>query len=340
MRKKKPRLIDLARKAGVHISTVSRALKNDPRLLPSTREKIQRLAEQLGYRIDPIISSLMSQVRSSNKIEYRETIAFILQTTLEEAGPPIREMYQGAQSRAAQYGYKIDPFFMHEYNKSGKKLSAVLYQRGVNGIVIAPLHVSTGHLSLDWKRFACSTIGHSVVQPRLHRATNNKFRTLRECLRHVRRHGYKKISCCIHEPRDTRVERNWSAAFAVFQEQLPPSRRTRPFLPNVLKHATFRTWFERYKPDAIITLHDEIYAWLEESGLRIPEDIGFAHLELPGMPPRSDLSGMNQNHFQIGAAALDLVVAQLKRNERGIPDFPQTLMLDGTWHEGNTLLQK
>jgi DNA-binding LacI/PurR family transcriptional regulator len=35
---------DVARRAGVHAATGSRALRNDPRITPPQREKIRRLA--------------------------------------------------------------------------------------------------------------------------------------------------------------------------------------------------------------------------------------------------------------------------------------------------------
>jgi len=49
--KDKPRITidDVARKAGAHRSTVSRALRGDVRIAPKTRDRIQRIAEQLHY---------------------------------------------------------------------------------------------------------------------------------------------------------------------------------------------------------------------------------------------------------------------------------------------------
>ena len=36
---------------------------------------------------------------------------------------------------------------------------------------------------------------------------------------------------------------------------------------------------------------------------------------------------------KMGAAAVELVVAQIHRNERGSPQIPHTLLLDGVWSE-------
>ena len=52
---------DIARLAGVSESTVSRALKDSPMIAASTRERIRRLAEEAGYTVNPIASSLRSR---------------------------------------------------------------------------------------------------------------------------------------------------------------------------------------------------------------------------------------------------------------------------------------
>jgi LacI family transcriptional regulator len=47
-----------------------------------------------------------------------------------------------------------------------------------------------------------------------------------------------------------------------------------------------------------------------------------ATAELPGIDMREDL---------VAASAVDLVIAQLHRNERGVPTHPTTLLLEGEW---------
>ena len=51
---------DVARAAGVSRSLVSLALSNSPRVAPKTRERIQRVAVDLGYRVNVAASSLAS----------------------------------------------------------------------------------------------------------------------------------------------------------------------------------------------------------------------------------------------------------------------------------------
>jgi len=49
---------DVATAAGVSVATVSRALRNLPNVAPSTRARVQEVAEELKYRADPVASAL------------------------------------------------------------------------------------------------------------------------------------------------------------------------------------------------------------------------------------------------------------------------------------------
>jgi DNA-binding LacI/PurR family transcriptional regulator len=59
--KSKATSFDIAHRAGVSQSTVSRALSNSPLVNEETREKVQRIANELNYKVDKNASSLRTQ---------------------------------------------------------------------------------------------------------------------------------------------------------------------------------------------------------------------------------------------------------------------------------------
>src|SRR5439155_11172163 len=91
----------------------------------------------------------------------------------------------------------------------------------------------------------------------------------------------------------------------------------------------------KHSPDVVIG-HDGLLDCIQKLGIRIPADLAFAHTSLPSELSRLNLSGLNQNWKIVGEAAVDNVVAQIHRNERGIPSHPKTVMMEGSWVEGET----
>jgi alanine racemase len=59
--KEKSTSFDIAYRAGVSQSTVSRALRNSPLVNEATRLKIQEIAKELNYKVDKNASNLRSQ---------------------------------------------------------------------------------------------------------------------------------------------------------------------------------------------------------------------------------------------------------------------------------------
>jgi len=61
MRRQEVSIEDIARAAGVSHSTVSRALRDSSLISADVRERIQQLAQQMGYTPNAIAQSLQTQ---------------------------------------------------------------------------------------------------------------------------------------------------------------------------------------------------------------------------------------------------------------------------------------
>jgi DNA-binding LacI/PurR family transcriptional regulator len=66
---------DIAHLAGVSQPTVSRALRNSPLVSEETREKVQRIARELNYRVDKNASNLRSQTSGTLALLFFEDSA-------------------------------------------------------------------------------------------------------------------------------------------------------------------------------------------------------------------------------------------------------------------------
>ena len=74
---------------------------------------------------------------------------------------------------------------------------------------------------------------------------------------------------------------------------------------------------------------------LADTGLKTPEDIGYADVALA--EDEQFLSGMHQNARRIGSAAVDLLVSMMQRSETGACAVPSHWLIEASWLEGKTL---
>ncbi len=331
-------LRDLARVAGVHYTTVSLALRNDPRLPAATRERLQALARERGYVPDPMVVSLARYRSGLRPVEYQATLAWLTAFPTREAWRKVdifREQHAGAEARARELGYALEPFWMTEPGMTPARASQILRTRNIAGLIVAPLPKAGGTLELDWHQFPSVAIGYSLASPALHLVCAHQYRCVRLALRELKARNYRRIGLVMLRASDDRVDHNWLAGYLVEQYEASPRQRLKPLLLPAWDAAAFHAWREAARPDAIVTKLPQALPALRSAGVRIPEDLGLVLLS--ELHPGDHIAGVDENPRQVGAAAVDFVIGLRERHERGEPALPQRLMIDGVWIEGESV---
>lgn len=126
----KASLKDIAQLAGVTPTAVSYALRNKPGVSPAKRERILRLAKELGYAPDARIDSWMAQVRAA-KSKSLLPIVWLNTAWEKDAWHRYRfhsPYFEGACARALELGYKIEEIWCAEPGLTMKRLTKILYQ--------------------------------------------------------------------------------------------------------------------------------------------------------------------------------------------------------------------
>src|ERR1043166_7237444 len=173
----RPTLQTIAIAAKVSRMTVSRALRNDPVIPSRTRKRIQRIARRIGYQPDPLVSTLMSHLRSRRAGKQVSTIAHVSMTSTRgdwRNWHPYRQVIEGATQRGNELGYTLEEFWLKEPGMTARRMNDVLKTRGIRGLLVGPVPRQIGHVSLDWSRFAAVVLGYSVWQPSLHRTAPDR----------------------------------------------------------------------------------------------------------------------------------------------------------------------
>lgn len=333
---------DIAERAGVGKATVSLALRDDPRLRAETRQRIQKLAAEMGYRANATVASLMAQLRASRSPKYRATLGLVNASSDPRTLTGLhtfREWAEGCAQRAAQLGYALDHFWLHQPGVGPARLAEILESRNIRGLIVAALldeRALPPAFARVWENFACVVVGIRPAEPALHFASNDQYATALRAVQELARLGYERPGLVIHPKVDGIVERRFSAGFWAGQEALGAAGRVPVFPFDPADKAGFRAWVEAHEPDGILCLHPEIRGWLEQMGRRVPESVGIAHLDYSNAE-LTGWAGMQQNNNLVGAAAVDLVIGQLHRNEAGVPDFRKSILIESTWVPGGTM---
>ena len=330
---------DIAAKAGVSPMTVSRALRNH-KVASETRERIQKIADELGYRPHPLVSTLMSYRRAINPVRLHLCLAFVTNFPTRDGWKNLQmyqDFFQGASDQADKHGYRIEEFWLREPGMTSERLCEIFHYRRIDGLLIAPLPVAHGHLRLDWSKFASVTFTYTLARPILHRVVNHQFRSMRSAIRHLKKLGYRRMGLAMPASLDRRVDNLWLGSFLVEQDGFKPKDRVPLCLLNDKEwnETQFSHWFKKHQPDVVISQQPKVIEWLKALGKRVPEDVGFVHMNCPDMSTK--YAGIYQNGPLIGRAAVDFLVGMLQRNDRGIPTVPHTILIDGTWIDGATV---
>src|SRR5213082_673074 len=94
----------IAQVAGVSAMTVSKALRNLPKVSRRTRARVLRAAAQVGYKPDPEIAKLMHHLRRRTVASYQGLICAITDRPSDMAHPYHGGLIAGAERQARNRG--------------------------------------------------------------------------------------------------------------------------------------------------------------------------------------------------------------------------------------------
>lgn len=216
MREKRPRLKDVARVAGVSVSAASMALSKDARISASTRRRVERAAEELGYRRrsrdggEPMIGVIFTDSPESQISSFYHR-AF--EGIIEEA------MIANARLLVSRYDSQSDPAKCHRW----------LEEAGADGFIVLGGHAEPlllRHLLQEDARFLC--IGkRTLPDAQLSWVSSDYLRGSQEAVDHLIALGHNRIALVVNENHqaDWYVERILGYQTALARHGLEPGPR-------------------------------------------------------------------------------------------------------------------
>jgi len=330
---------EVARAAGVHQTTVSLALRNHASIPPATRERIKAVAAELGYKPNPLVAALMNlRHRTPNETSGLTTIAYISSFVPDlrvRTVPYFQDLLEGATSRAASLGYRIEQFVLGQQDLTEAQLNLILITRNIRAALISPPLRS---IKLDWDHIIAVGIGPGIREPLLDRVSNDHFLSAATAFRTCRELGLKRIGFAMAQRTSERLDHRYLSGFLVQRSLIPAPDRVEPLLfeaPDLKPPPRDELvgWIRREKPEAVLCYH--YLARSVQSTAKTTDEKSPIMPVVLDLPNRNGpLSGMYDNPMRIGAIGAELLIGKLQRNEFGRATSQGLQLVPGEWVAG------
>ncbi|GHC08505.1 LacI family transcriptional regulator [Cerasicoccus arenae] len=330
---------DLASHLSMSQVTVSRALSNHPQVSPPTRKRVLDAARELGYQPDPVLGSLNAYRRTRMPIEKGQSLAWIIGQEEEDMGAI---WYDGALLQANQYGYRLEKFNPNADGMTPNRVMKILYSRSVSGLIFAPRRQAQTQLNIEIDPFSAVAIGYTLLSPIVDRVITDHHNNLMRCFQNLYNAGYRRIGMATTLNTEKRVEGRRISAF-LYQQYCHPDVERIPIVqyPNTTNEMSLlvKDWIKQWEPEAILCHSPYIFTICKELNLQIPKDIAIVSLaQNKRWPNYKECSGIDELGSEVGAFAVDTLVAHIRNNERGSAKERYTHMLEGRWNPGKTMI--
>ncbi len=346
MQKKRVTQKDIAAEAGVTQTTVSLALRGHHSIPAATRKRILAIAQQLSYRPDPMLASLVAYRSNLKRPVFQGTLAWLTNHPTENGWKSGRRRTQprayhrGAKIRAEELGFNLETFWLNAPGMTAHRMRDIFVARNIAGILLPPQ--SKAHTAIDffWENFASVTFGYSLTSPNLHTVMNHQFRNMLFLIRKIRELGYKRIGLAMPTSQDERVDHNYLGGYLAECSTTAERRYRMPYeVRDSFNREHFNIWFEKYRPEVVVTdlgTAKQVHDWLAEMDHRVPHEVGIA---LPNLPDNERFfAGIDENPELIGSTAVEMVVGMIHRNEHGVPIQAHHHLITGRWCQGKSVL--
>jgi len=325
----------LAEKLGVAQSTVSRALANHPSISEEQRSRIQEAATEYGYRPNPMVSALMAGRR--HRTDGSPPTIALLHYAKQQRDPPTpiwpSQYTDAIRDRCVALGYRLEPLDPVKEGLSADRVSLILRTRGVQGVIIGPGLPNWFGDGRPFADFSLATYGSLELQAQLHTALLDYYQGMTLALTKIAGAGKKRVLFCFDETLDRRLAHRWLAASRIHRELAPQlSVLEWPFIWDQFDGQALLKTIREEKIEVVLT-----HARLLPRALNAAGMLQHRKPWLVGLNPFQEFpeqSSIVDNRAAVGAAAVDLVVGQLHRHERGFPETPKLVLTENGWNPG------
>jgi DNA-binding LacI/PurR family transcriptional regulator len=304
-------IIDVARRAGVSPSTVSRSLRGSAKVSQQTRERVLRAAAELAYVPSPAASRLASGRTGAVGVVVPFAFRWFFTEVLTGLEGPLREA-----------GYDVLLYNVGDPARRERFFTAMPLRRRVDAVIaVAPSFSPTEREALHALGVPLAVVGGQV--PGFPRIGIDDAAGAATAVRHLLLLGHRDIAMISGDPDDPFGRATTSARRAGFEAALAeagiaPERDrvvSEPWGVTGGKRAMEQLLARRRLPTAVFAESDEMalgaLQTLRRAGLPVPGRVSLIGFDNHEMAPAGDLTTVAQPVRRQGELAARLLVEVL-----------------------------
>lgn len=306
-------LADVARKAGVGTTTVSRVINGGHRVSPRTLNRVRAVIEQLGY--------MPNQAARILKGERTKTIGLVI--------PSIADSFFSSCAEAAQEISRAnDSLLIVTVTNNDPHIEMenlnVLMRHRTDGLLLAAANYQSETLADFLGRVSVPIVAFDRPLPKIPSVIADNYKGSRMATEHLIGHGYKRILCLGGETTlYTLRERLRGYRHAIEESGLPAIIDMSVKDYKSAEYAIESHLAASEPPDAIFTLKNSItifaFETLQKLKIPVPKSVallGFDDFELASTL-RPSISVIQQPIEDLGRVAAEILFEQLLPAKKG-----------------------
>ncbi|MCD6123012.1 MAG: LacI family DNA-binding transcriptional regulator [Spirochaetales bacterium] len=303
---------DIARYAGVSVSTVSRVLNNKPDVSEKTETKVKESIRILGYSPNNMARGLV--------LKKTNVIGFVVPDLMN---PNFPELARGIIERADYYSYSVIFFDTNHDNKVEKKAIKLFRSNQVDGIIVSFTEANQDELvKLKEENFPCVQIYRKSPKSILPTIAIDNVNSAYTAVKYLLSLGHTKIGhITTGEKTLSGLERLQGYHKAMEEAGIHVRREWIQVCSHSVESgekATMKILDADKSITAIFSSHDLMavgaYEAVYSRGLTVPEDIsliGHDNIVLAKFV-RPKLTTINTFKKKLGEAAVDLLMEEIQ----------------------------
>lgn len=305
---------DVARLAGVSVTTVSRVINKNEFVRQETAQKVLKVIEETGYKPNAIARSL--------KIKNTQTIGIMMP---DIASYLFSEVVRGIEDIANLYNYNIILCNTDLDREKEEKYMDVLVEKQVDGIIFM-CNTITKKLAEKIKKNGAKTILISTDYTDMPSVTIDNVQASKDAVKYIIDRGYKKIAFIGGQMSDANVGLTRLNGYVSAISESGLTYNKDYICEGDFK---FKSGYENAKkllslpdkPEAIFAASDEMAIGVVraamELGITIPKDlavVGFDNIDMSKMIYPS-LTTISQPFYDMGAVGMRLLTKKLNNED-------------------------